>query len=144
MASFLAKLGWKRPRNSENKSYHSVSFLPDVKYKLSKKQGKNSKYKTIPLWLHFKPKQDGKGCEKEKIKIIIPFRSYQTREVENKKEKAKKFNKLKNTIMDSFEAKIGWGRMRKRENKNYSSVPFLSDAKQKILKNRKKVQKIKR
>ena len=32
--------------------------------------------------------------------------------------------------MDSFEAKIGWGRMRKRENTNYSSVPFLSDAEQ--------------
>ena len=40
--------------------------------------------------------------------------------------------------MDSFLAKIGWGRMRKRENKNYSSVPFLSDAKQKIQKKQKK------
>ena len=29
--------------------------------------------------------------------------------------------------MVTFEAKIGWGTMRKRENKNYSSVPFLSD-----------------
>ena len=47
--------------------------------------------------------------------------------------------------MDSFYAKIGWGQMRKRENKNYISVPFLSNAKQKIKKkNRKKVQKIKR
>ena len=45
MASFRAKLGWKMPRKSENKSYHSVSFQPDAKYKLSKKQGKNSKYK---------------------------------------------------------------------------------------------------
>ena len=36
--------------------------------------------------------------------------------------------------MDSFEAKIGWGRMRKRENTNYSSAPFLSDPKQKIKK----------
>ena len=30
--------------------------------------------------------------------------------------------------MASFEAKIGWKRMRKRENKNYRYVPFLSDA----------------
>ena len=67
MASFPAKLGWKRPRKSENKSYHSVSFLPDTKYKISKKQKKKSKYKTIPLWLHFKQKQDGKGCDREKI-----------------------------------------------------------------------------
>ena len=30
--------------------------------------------------------------------------------------------------MDSFQAKIGWGQIRKGENKNYSSVPFQSDA----------------
>ena len=29
MASFQAKIGWKRPRKRENKNYHSVSFLPD-------------------------------------------------------------------------------------------------------------------
>ena len=34
--------------------------------------------------------------------------------------------------MVSFQAKIGWRRMRKREKKNYSSVPFLSDAQLKI------------
>ena len=34
--------------------------------------------------------------------------------------------------MNSFQAKIDWKRMRKRKNKNYSSVTFLSDAKQKI------------
>ena len=28
--------------------------------------------------------------------------------------------------MDSFEAKIGWRRMRKRENKTYRSIPFRS------------------
>ena len=30
--------------------------------------------------------------------------------------------------MASFQAKIGWKMMRKRENKNYRSVPFLPDA----------------
>ena len=30
--------------------------------------------------------------------------------------------------MASFQAKIGWKRMRKRENKNYNFVPFLPDA----------------
>ena len=66
-------------RNTENKNYRFVSFLPDAQ-------------KKIP----------------------------------------KKFKKLKNTIVDSFKAKIDWRTMRKRENKNYSSVTFLSDAKQKI------------
>ena len=36
-ATFRAKIGWKRLRMCENKSYHSVSFLPDEKYKTSKK-----------------------------------------------------------------------------------------------------------
>ena len=30
--------------------------------------------------------------------------------------------------MDLFESKIGWRRMRKRENKNYRSVSFQPDA----------------
>ena len=45
-----------------------------------------------------------------------------------KKKIPKKIKKLKNTIVDSFQAKIDWRRIRKRENKNYSSVTFLSDA----------------
>ena len=48
--------------------------------------------------------------------------------IENSKKLAKKFKKLKNTIMASFEAKIGWKRARKRENKNYRSVLFQLDA----------------
>ena len=40
--------------------------------------------------------------------------------------------------MDSLQAKIGWKRMRKSENKNYHSVPFLPDAKQKIPKQQQK------
>ena len=46
--------------------------------------------------------------------------------------------------MASFEAKIGWKRLRKSENKNYASVPFLPEAWQKIQKNGKKIQKIKK
>ena len=34
--------------------------------------------------------------------------------------------------MALFQAKIGWKRMRKRENKNYYYVSFLPDAKLKI------------
>ena len=35
---------------------------------------------------------------------------------------------LKNTIMASFQSKIGWKMPRKRKNKNYWSVPLLHDA----------------
>ena len=34
--------------------------------------------------------------------------------------------------MSSFQAKIGWKRQRKRENKNYRFVPFLPDGLEKI------------
>ena len=50
------------------------------------------------------------------------------RVIENSKKIAKKFKKLKNTIMASIQAKIGWKRPRKSENKNYRSVPFLPNA----------------
>ena len=45
---------------------------------------------------------------------------------------AKKFKKLKNTILAPFQAKIGWERPRKRENKNYCSDQFLPDPLQRI------------
>ena len=43
--------------------------------------------------------------------------------------------------MAFFEAKIGWKRSRKRENKNYRSVPFQLDAKYKIPKKYQKIKK---
>ena len=43
------------------------------------------------------------------------------------KKKANKFKKLRNTIMASFQAKIGWKWKRKRENKNYHPVWFLPE-----------------
>ena len=56
----------------------------------------------------------------------IPFRSYTTRNRKFEKKIAKKLKKFKNSFMASFQAKIGWKRQRKRENKNYRSVPFRS------------------
>ena len=64
--------------------------------------------------------------EKERNKN---YRSVPTRcVIENSKQIAKKLKKLKNTIVASFQAKIGRKRLRKRENKNYPSVPFLPEA----------------
>ena len=36
MASFQAKIGWKRPRKRENKNYRSVLFLPNAQQKIQK------------------------------------------------------------------------------------------------------------
>ena len=40
--------------------------------------------------------------------------------------------------MASFQTNIGWKRMRKSENKNYRSGPFLPDTKQKFPKKQQK------
>ena len=61
MPSFQAKIGWKMPGKIEYENYRSVSFQPDAKQEIPKKQQKNSKIYKIPLWLHFKPKQVGNG-----------------------------------------------------------------------------------
>ena len=67
----------------------------------------------MALWHPFKQKQVGKGQEREKKKLS--FRSVPTRrEIENSKKIAKKFKKLKNIIMASFLATIGWKRGRKK------------------------------
>ena len=121
MASFQAKIVWKRPRRRENKKYRVVTFLPDALQKIPKKQQKKKKIiKKIPLLHHLKPKQFLKGKEREKIKIIVSFRSY--------KKIAKKFKKLKNASMASFKARIGWQRPGKKENKYCRSVSFLPNA----------------
>ena len=66
--------------------------------------------------------------EKE-IKKKLLFRSVPTQPItEDSKKIVKKIKKLKNTVMASFEAKIGWKRLRKRENKSYHSVSFRPDA----------------
>ena len=48
--------------------------------------------------------------------------------IKNSKKMAKKFKKLKNTIMASFKARIGWKMPRKKENKYCRSVSFLLNA----------------
>ena len=84
-----------------------------------------------PLWRHFQPKQVGKGRKRDKIKIFFPFRSYPTGNRKFQK-KRKKIRKSKNTVMASFQVKIGWKWPRNGENKNCSSVSFPLDAQQKI------------
>ena len=77
----------------------------------------------------FQKKQVGNGREKEKIKFDIPFRSFLTRNRKFQKRMSRKLKNLKKkTIMASFQAKTGWKRLKKRENKNYRFVSFLPDA----------------
>ena len=108
----------------------SFRFVPTQRVINSKKIAKKfKKLNNTILWLHYKPKLVGKRREREKIKIIVAFPSVPTqRVIGNFKKIAKKFEKRNNTIMASFQAKIGWTRPRNRKNTNYHSVPFLHNA----------------
>ena len=74
MASFQAKIGWKRRRKRENKNYLSVPFLLDGKYKIPKKEKKNKK-NTIAA--SFRAEISWKMPRKRKNKncLSVPFRS---------------------------------------------------------------------
>ena len=74
MASFPAKIGWKRPRKRENKNYRSVSFLPDAQKKIPKKIAKKRKKKTPTA--SFPAKIGWKRLRKRENKN---YRSYPTR-----------------------------------------------------------------
>ena len=54
------------------------------------------------------------------------------RVIENSQNIAKIFKKLKSPVMASFQAKIVWKRLKKRENKNYRFVSFQPGGQKKI------------
>ena len=78
MDSFQTKIRPKRQRKREKKNNCFVLSNPTRNRKFQKNSKKNFENQKIPLRLHFKKKQVGKGREIEKIEIIIPFRSYPT------------------------------------------------------------------
>ena len=63
---------------------------------------------------------------KEKKKLSFRFVPTQS-VIENSKKIAKKFKKLKNPVMTSFQTKISLKSLTKRENKNYRFGSFLPD-----------------
>ena len=111
MASFQAKIGWKRPRKRKNKNCLSVPFLPTRQViENSKKREKKLKNQKIPLWLNSKPKQVGKGRGIEKIKIAVPFRSDSTRNRKFQKNQQKNEKNDKNPLWCHFQPKqVGKG-----------------------------------
>ena len=68
MASFPAKIGWKRIRKRENKNYHYVSFLPDAKFKNSNKIGKKFKNLKNAIMASFQAKICWKRMRKRENK----------------------------------------------------------------------------
>ena len=79
MTSFQAKIGWKMLRKRKNKNYHSVSFIADGEEKFQKNSKKIQKTKKYRYGFISSQKRMEKNEKKEKIKIIVPLRSYPTR-----------------------------------------------------------------
>ena len=76
MASFQAKIGWKRLRKRENKNYISVTLLPDVLEIIPKKSKKiKKKTKKYTIMASFKAKVGWKKLRKRENKNYrsVPF-----------------------------------------------------------------------
>ena len=98
----------------------------------------------MPLWRHFKPKQDGKLQESSKIKIMVSFCSYPTRNRKFQKN-SKKIQKIKKILLWLHFNPKQVGEVRKREKIKFI-VPFRSylTRNRKFQKNRKKIQNFKK
>ena len=92
MASFQAKIGWKRLKKRENKNYCFVSFLPDGQQKIPKKQQKYSKIFKNTITASFQAKTGWKRLKKERKKKLS-FRFVPTRRAIENSKKIAKFSK---------------------------------------------------
>ena len=93
MASFQAKIGWKRPRKRKNKNCLSIPVLPDGQQKIPKKEKKNQKIKKYHCG--FIRSQNRLEKAKELRKKKSSFRFVPTRPViENSKKISKKMKKM--------------------------------------------------
>ena len=68
MASFQAKIGWKRQRKRENKNYRSVSFHPEEGGKIQKKIAKKFKKLKNAITASFQAKIGWKMLRKRENK----------------------------------------------------------------------------
>ena len=82
---------------------------------------------------------DEKERNKNYRSILLRSCPMRNRKFQKNSKKLKK--KKKKYDYGSFQAKIGWKRMRNMENKNYRFISFLQDAQKKIPKNTKKSKK---
>ena len=130
-ASFQTQIGWKRQRQREKKNYHTVRSFPTGKRKFQKNSKKIQKIEKYHYG--FIPSQNRlENAEKWRNKNYRNVSFLPDGQEKIPKKWQKKLKKLKETITDSSQAKIGGKMLRKRENKNYHSVSFLPNGEEKI------------
>ena len=89
------------------------------------------------LWLHYKPKLVGKRRESEKIKIIVPFRSYTTHNRKFQKT-SKKIRKTKQYHYGFFSSQ---NRLEKAEKEKKCKISFRSVPTRWVIQNSKEIEK---
>ena len=140
MVSFQAKTRQDKPRVIQKKKVIiPIHSKPAQNREFQKNNKKNQKIKKHHYG--FIRSKKGTGQAKSDTKKKLSFRSIPTRpEIGNSKTIAKKCKKLRNNIVASFQAKIGWGRLRvirKRKKLSFRFIPTQSGLgnSQKIAKN---------
>ena len=127
MASFMRKDTRKGRKRVKIKIFVTGISLPICNRELKKKQKKIKKINKHRYGLLPSEPRLGKA-EKELKKKNYRFDHFLPEPKQRiEKRIVKKFKKLKNTIIASFQAKTGWERSRNGENKNYRSDHFLTD-----------------
>ena len=96
MASFQAKIGWKRLKKGENKNYRFVSFLPDGQQKIQKKQQKYSKKFKNTIAASFHAKTGRKRLKKRENKNyrFVSFLPDGQQKIPKKQQKYSKNSKI--------------------------------------------------
>ena len=142
IASFEVKMGWEQPRKREKKTIVSINsyLIRDRKFKTnSKKIQKIKKHR-----YGFFSSQNGQGeAEKERKKNYRSDQFLPDQEQKINKKIAKKFKKLKNIIVASFQAKMGGERPRKRKKKIIVPINSYRTRNRKLKKIAKKFKKLK-
>ena len=95
----------------------------------------------MPVWLHLQPEQVGKGRERKKINIIVPFRFYPTRNKKFQKNSKKNQKNFQKIIMAPFQATIADGGREKKKIKIIVSFRSYLTHNRKFQKNSKKIKK---
>ena len=122
VATFQDKMGRDWLRKREKKIIVPISSYRPRNREFQKNSKKIQKIKKHHYGF-FSSQNEMGLVKKERKKNIVPISSYLTRNRKFQKN-SKKFKKLKNIIMASFQARIGWERLRNKEKKlSFRSVP---------------------
>ena len=141
MASFHAKIGWKRQKIEKIKIMVPFRSYLTGQRKFKKNSKKVQKIEKYDYCFISSQTRLERAEKQGNIQVIVPFRSYTTCQTKFQIN-SKKIQKIKKYHYGFISSQHRLKRLRKRENKNYRSVTFLHDRLDKIPKKQQKNLKI--